>query len=32
LRKAERVEQRAERELLRAWRHSDNLRTSLEAR
>jgi hypothetical protein len=32
LRKAERLERRAERRLLRAWQRSDELRTSLEAR
>jgi hypothetical protein len=32
LRKAKRVEQRAERDLLRAWHRSDELRASLETR
>ena len=32
LRRAERVSQRAERQLIRAWRRSDELRESLEAR
>jgi hypothetical protein len=32
LRKAERMEQRAERQLLRAWQRSDELRETLETR